>query len=318
MIFRKTDLEYPRFYRKLLSYSNSNCLNMKALHLLILSAFCCLLWTQTHAQTADSTILWRIVTTDDNEYIGEVLSRDSETLQLQTDRLGVLTIRVRDIRVMEQVNQQQMVGEEIWLENPQATRYLWNTNGYGIRQGEGYYQNLWVLFNQVSIGVVDHFSVSLGTVPLFLFGGLETPVWVIPKFSIPVVKDKFNLGGGILAATVVGLQEGWAGVAFGSATYGSRDRNVNFGLGYGFADGNWSNTPVITISGMHRYSRRGYILTENYLFGFGDFTAGVISVAGRTVWDGISLDYGGFVPLGDVGTVIVLPWLSLIIPFGQK
>jgi hypothetical protein len=61
-----------------------------------------------------------------------------------------------------------------------------------------------VLFNQGGYGVTNYFSIGAGILPVFLFGGGATPVWITPKFSIPVVIDKFNVGAGALAGTVLG------------------------------------------------------------------------------------------------------------------
>ncbi len=36
---------------------------------------------------------------------------------------------------------------------------------------------------------------------------MRTPIWVIPKVSVPVVKDKFNIGAGALVGYVVGLEK---------------------------------------------------------------------------------------------------------------
>lgn len=270
--------------------------------------------TSATAQTeADSTQLWRIITTDGNEYIGAIESRSSEQIVLRTESVGTITIQVRNVKTLVEINPQRVVNGELWADNPQATRYFWGPNGYGLRQGEGYYQNIWVLFNQVSVGITDNISIGAGLVPLFLFEGSPTPVWITPKVSIPIKKDAFNVGAGVLAGTILGEDEGGFGIAYGVTTFGNRDKNLTLGLGYGFADGDWARTPTITISGMLRLGKKGYLLTENYIVQ----DVVLMTLGGRTVWTGVSLDYGLILPLSGDG-FFALPWLGLAVPFGRK
>ncbi|RMG17959.1 MAG: hypothetical protein D6730_23365 [Bacteroidetes bacterium] len=263
----------------------------------------------------DTTQLWRFVTKDGNEYVGKIFHRTQHEVVLKTNQLGMITLQMADVKKAQPIEVEKLVDGEIWIENPQATRYFWAPNGYGLKRGEGYYQNVWVFFNQASVGLSDHFSIGAGVVPLFLFGGGPTPVWLTPKFSLPVVKDKFQVGGGALLGTVLG-EGGVFGIAYGVTTIGSRDKNLNLGIGYGFTGDEWANAPTITLSGMLRTGRRGYVLTENYFIGTGGESLILLSVGGRTVWPGISLDYGAFIPLeAGLDTFIAIPWLGLVVPF---
>lgn len=172
------------------------------------------------------------------------------------------------------------------------------------------------MFNQVSVGVTDNFSIGAGMMPLFFFGA-PTPVWITPKFSIPVKKDKFNVGLGVLAGTVIGEEGTTLGLLYGSATFGSKNDNLTIGAGFGFADGELSKNPVINVSGMKRIGPRGYLLTENYYLGMEDI--GLLSFGGRRIVKKISLDFGGFIPFGSgVDTFIVIPWLGIVVPMGTK
>ena len=109
-----------------------------------------------------------------------------------------------DIKKISLVSQTRAKDGSYWLENPQATRYFWSPNGYNLKKGEGYYQNVWIMGNQAIYGITNHISAGIGTIPLFLFGGAPTPVWLTTKFSIPVVENKFNVGAGALVGTILG------------------------------------------------------------------------------------------------------------------
>jgi len=271
------------------------------------------------AQERDSDeILWRIETSDGNEFFGKILKRDPNEIVLETENLGVITIQMENVRKMDVITPGQVKAGEVWIENPQATRYFWAPNGYGLKRGEGYYQNVWILFNQVSVGVTDNFTLGLGTVPLFFFAGSATPVWITPKVSIPLKRDKVNLGAGALVGTVIGEESSSFGLAYGVTTIGSKDKNLNIGIGYGFAGGEWSETPTITLSGMLRTGKRGYLISENYWLSIGEDNFILLSMGGRVVWNKISLDYGGFIPAGTyVDQLFIIPWLGFVVPFGR-
>lgn len=287
---------------------------IRALPLLILiffGSFC-------NAQVSrDTTKLYRVETKEGNEFFGKIVSEDKTAILLRTDNLGDITIRWANITKVSEVIPSQLKNGEHWFDNPQATRYFWSPNGFGLRKGEAYYQNVWVLFNQVSVGVNDHFSFGAGLVPLFLFAGAPTPVWITPKLSIPVVENKFNIGGGGLFATVLGEENASFGILYGITTFGSRDKNLSIGLGYGYAGNDWASTPTFTMSGMIRTSRRGYFLTENYFIGGSEENLLLLSVGGRRIIKRSGLDFGLFIPTSTGGEFIAIPWLGLTIPLNK-
>ena len=45
---------------------------------------------------------------------------------------------------------------------------------------------------------------------------------------------------------------GLAGVLYGVATFGSRDRNLTLGVGFGFSENGWADTPTFSLGGMTR------------------------------------------------------------------
>jgi hypothetical protein len=269
------------------------------------------------AQAPDTTKIYRVETTDGNEYLGRIIEQNNGRIRLETEKIGVITLRMSDIVKLEEIKVSQIKDAVYWFENPQATRYLWSPNGFGLKRGEGYYQNIWVLFNQVSVGVTDNFSIGAGMVPLFLFAGSPTPAWITPKFSIPVRKDKVNIGAGALVGGVLGESNTGFGVLYGILTLGNRDKNMSLGLGYGYAGEDSPNSPAISFSAMIRTGQRGYFLTENYYFG-GESGVVMFSVGGRRIIKKTGLDFGVLLPSDTGGGLIAVPWLGFSVPFGRK
>lgn len=270
------------------------------------------------SQEQDTTTIVRIETKDGNQYVGTIVESTDDYFRLETRNVGTITISKRDIVDIEEVESYQIRDNTVWFDNPQATRYLFSSNGYGLRKGEGYYQNIWVLFNHASVGVTDNFSLGAGIIPLFMFAGAATPAWITPKFSLPITEDKLNVGLGGLFGTVIGVEETGFGVAFGHLTLGDRDRNVSFGMGYGYAGGNWATHPALSIAASIRTGPRGYFMTENYYLSSGSEGVGLLSFAGRTLFKNVGLDYGLIFPLATGGMLIAVPWLGLTVPFGKN
>ncbi len=267
----------------------------------------------------DTTTTMRIETNDGNIFTGYLISEDSLALVLSTQIYGEVKIPASYIKSRRRLTQVKKVGDEIWLPNPQSSRYFWAPNGYGLDAGTSYYQNIWILYNQFSFGVTDNFSIGAGMLPLFLFAGTSTPFWIVPKLSIPVVKEKFNIGTGAFLGTIIGEDAGIFGLLYGTTTFGTRDKNISFGLAYGFAQDDWLDIPVINISGMVRTGPRGYFITENYAITAEGELVLMISAGGRSIIRNIGLDYSLWVPIGsEIETFVALPFLGITIPIGKK
>lgn len=72
-------------------------------------------------------------------------------------------------------------------------------------------------------------------------------------FSVPIVENKFNIGVGALMGTIIGSSDNTSfGILYGNTTFGSKDKNLNIGMGWAFAGGKMAKNPTINISGMIR------------------------------------------------------------------
>lgn len=267
----------------------------------------------------DSIKKYRVETTDGNEYIGKIIERSADKIRIQTEKLGEISIMNADVKKITEISAAVKKNGTYWFDNPQATRYFWVPNGYSLKKGEGYYQNVWILGNQAIYGFTDHLSGGIGVIPTFLFAGAPTPAWVTLKYSVPVVENKFNVGAGALAGTVIGEQNTNFGILYGVTTFGSKDKNLSFGMGWAFGGGQWAKAPTINVSGMIRTGPKGYFLTENYFIGTTDNFMVLMSVGGRRIIKNVGLDYGVWIPMGaDIGTFVAIPWLGFTVPFGTK
>lgn len=268
-------------------------------------------------ERADSLRLWVIDTEDGNSFVGSIEAEDSSHIVLLTEIYGKVYIPKARIRKQKELVPSELVEGEYWFDNPHDTRYFFMTNGYGLHRGEAYYQNTWIMFNQISYGILDYVSIGAGVVPLFLFAGATTPAWITPKISIPLVREKINLSAGMILGYMLGEEFGF-GLGYGALTIGNRDSNLTLGGGWTYADSRWADSPTLTLSGMTRVGKKTYLLTENYYIATADTSIGLISAGGRSVQKKLAIDYGLVFPVGTgAETFIAIPWLGIAVPFGN-
>lgn len=271
----------------------------------------------------DTTPFWRLEMYSGNDYYGKIRRNEPRGLTFQSPELGEFFIPFVSIKKMERVGKIGATGNRHWFENPHATRYFFGTNGFGLRKGEGYYTNTWVLYNQVSYGFTNRFTMGVGTIPLFLFGADVVPFWVTPKVSIPLGSEKWNGAAGVLYMNIINSGAdnfSGLGVAYGAVTYGTTDKNATVSFGYGFYDGDWAKTPTVSFSAMHRLNRNNYFVTENYLIPGSDGSVLLLSAGGRWVGRRIAIDYALVRPFGGglgEGGFFAFPWLGFTAPFGS-
>lgn len=258
--------------------------------------------------------VYRVETTDGNVFIGTLVSENDEAIVLQTEQVGEITLDRSDIERMTAIDLDRVRNGKYWFENPQSTRYFFSPNAIGLERQRGYYQNAWIFFNNVNYGVTDHFSLGAGTVPIFLFGAPAFPVWLLPKLSTSTPQDNLHVAAGAMVGGVLAEESVGVGLVYAASTIGSRDNNLTVGLAYGYAEDEWSETPVINVSGMTRVGRTTYLLSENY---FSVEGGGLISGGIRWAPENFAVDFGLFRPLEETGDFFAAPWLGVTIPFGR-
>ncbi len=263
---------------------------------------------------------------DGSTIIGVLIVETGDKLVVKTKALGEITILKSNALEIKKLRSTNMVDGVYWHENPNPTRNLYGPTGYSLQKGEGYYQNILIFLNQVSYGFTDQFTIGIGFEIVSILGGLNSfgdgpniPGFTItPKYSIPIKKDKWNVGLGALALHIPGEDELFsAGILYGVSTWGSRDNNFTLGLGFGIAEGEFTGRPTITLAGNRRVGRRFGIVTENWFIPFGDEYGSLLSFGGRYIGERITWDFALFGGGGD-GEFFVspVPLIGIAMPFG--
>ena len=101
-----------------------------------------------------------------------------------------------------------------------------------------------------------------------LASGKFTPIFYLTSKVGFKLNEKFSLAGGAMTVSIPSFgseSRHYAGLVYGLGTFGNPDHNLTGGLSWGYIDGNFSETPVVNISGMTRISRRIALITDNWL-----------------------------------------------------
>jgi hypothetical protein len=261
---------------------------------------------------------------DNRTILGELQELSADQIQAFSKDLGTLAIsraNVKSLRYLPVVAGGQA---GIQFDNPHPTRYFFGPSAIPLRKGERYYQNAYILANSVQYGISDHFSMGGGAVIPFAF-------FITPKWGYQVA-PKWHLGYGMLAATsfIKDLNFGLA-VAYGSATYGTREHNVTLNGGWGAVKQQDPNSsyawrgarrPMFTISAMTRISNRVMLVTENWLFSLREYdfqtetysmrNRGVLTGGFRFMGEKNSFDFGVLIPAGEA---VAIPYIDYVFKF---
>lgn len=289
------------------------------------------------AQDADTTafpVNAVIYLKDGTQLRGVLLSESPVGARIRTDNLGELIVTTDKIERIEKNDSGFYSKGVYWFDNPHRTRYLFAPSALPLRKGEGYYQNAYIFVNSISVGVTDHFTMGGGFVLNPTFQDWQV-LFLNPKFSFPS-QSKVTFGIGVLAASVFtrdydfdintgksrkgGIEANFGGAAYGILTVGGTERNGSVGLGWGFAQGTTTASPLINASYMARVGRRVGLVTENWLLILPQDapTIGLLSGGVRFFSEKMAVDLALLVPVDEDTDFIALPYVDFVIKFGQK
>lgn len=245
--------------------------------------------------------------------MGRISRRTADTLTIVTQDGMTIGLPSSSIRSIEMRPVSSMREGEYWFENPNSTRYLIGPSAFSLRAGEGYYLNTWVVLNSFAVGLTDNISIGGGFEILSLSMG-NPAFFITPRVAFPV-GENFGLSVGYVYANTANDDFAGVSLAYGIATVGNTDNNLSFGCGFGAIDGEWSGSPVITISGMLRASRRIGFVSENYIV-IEDGASGIFSYGIRFIGETITVDVA-FLNNADIMETFALgvPYVDMMVRF---
>ncbi len=258
----------------------------------------------TQSTTTNNTKYVRLILQNGGMYEGEVLEIDESTFLISTLLLGNMRITKTDIASItyisaDEVGQMNMSSNRTGDINPQATRYFFAPSAMQLKKGEGYYQNAWLIYNQVSYGISNNLTIGMSMTPVGTGGTV--------KFGLDI-SDNFHLSAGGIAIIPFWDDEP-VGIGFANMTFGNERKNISIAYGNAFSDD--GNEHMLNVSGMLELNYRMWLITENYFLA----DISIISVGFRrasnkrdALWDFSMIA----LPQDEVAGI---PWISCTIPF---
>jgi len=259
----------------------------------------------TQSTTTNNTKYVRLILQNGGMYEGEVLEIDESSFLINTLLLGDMRITKTDIASItyisaDEVGQMTMnMSNRTGDINPQATRYFFAPSAMQLKKGEGYYQNAWLIYNQVSYGISNNLTIGMSMTPVGTGGTV--------KFGLDI-SDNFHISAGGIAIVPFWDDEP-VGIGFTNMTFGNERKNFSIAYGNAFSDD--GNEHMLNVSGMLELNYRMWLITENYFLA----DISIISVGFRrasnkrdALWDFSMIA----VPQEEIAGI---PWISCTIPF---
>jgi hypothetical protein len=270
---------------------------------------------------------------DGTDLVGILQSMSGQNLFLKSDNIGDITLDIANVLTIKQIEGQQRDGQ-FWFENPHPTRYFFAPSAFTLRKGEAYYQNAYLFVNSVTYGVTDNFTMGIGYVLNPTFKGTQV-FFLTPKYSFPskskvrfgvgsfiigTITPKYNYGGPPnYTTTQNGRSLDAIGILYGNATIGTKEHNFSVGLGYGFANGTFTSSPVINFAYMNRLAKNVAIVSENWIAVAGGTTGGIFSGGARIFGERLAVDLALAVPAStDFNDLFVIPYIDVVYKFGKR
>lgn len=276
----------------------------------------------------DTTKTYIIELHEGTHFIGYFLQKDTISIVIKTSSLPKIEIPIQEIKSIEEVEPSNLKNGIYWFPNPNATRYLFAPSAFNLKKGEGYYQNIFLIINSINVGITNHISIGGGFEFFSTFGSLTSgtfnPLFFItPKVGFKVT-DKFNIGGGVLYASLPYYDSddnrSGLGIVYGIGTYGSYDHNITGGLGWGFVEREFERRPIIAVSGMTRIARKTALVTENWFLPSDNETIfryyGLISYGIRFFGEKLTIDLA-FINNSDIANELLIgfPYVDFVVKF---
>lgn len=251
---------------------------------------------------------------------GKILEVTGDQVTVESS-VGKVTISAARIKEIREVPLSDIRGGSYWFPNPNRTRLYLGPTARMTPKGEGSISSVYLFFPSVTYGLTDNISVAGG---ISLFPGVDFDdqlLYFTPKVGIGATKDlSFAVSALITVVPEWGVdddeedgvdisvdedvEEPFAvGIVFGVATYGTDDKSVTFGLGYGYADEDFADKPAVIFGGEYRVARRMSLVTENWVLP--GVEPVIISYGVRFFGEGLAVDLAfinvaseDFVPVG--------------------
>ena len=217
----------------------------------------------------------KIILPDKSEIKGEIVSENDKEIVIRSATLGLLTFQKTKVKKIVYLYKK---GDT--FPNPMPARYVLGHSAFGIPKGGLYLHSFFGSISQgLMYGITDNLSAE-GGIGLFTAVFVGTPLYYGNlKYGFPIAKNlrgAVSIAHGEIFHLILGNVSSKLTTLNALLTYGDKERNLTFGLGYneaidyksGWFQGSRSNSyrgMSYSLRGMTRVSNRLALITENWL-----------------------------------------------------
>lgn len=211
----------------------------------------------------DTGVVEIVYTHDGSRLVGRVVCEDSAAVTLATE-YGRVIIPREAIASRRRPDPVPDGAGRYRLPDPNRTRLFFAPTARMLPQGTGYFQNIYLFFNGVAVGLTDHITIGGGMSFFPSDDFFDNNIFYLTPKVGTTVDENLDIAAGLLWIEVPGDDPDGLGIAYGVATVGSERASLTGGLGWGFADGRVTDSPLVMLGGMVRVSNRIALVTENW------------------------------------------------------
>ena len=238
-----------------------------------------------------------IVLFDNSEVKGEIVSDNDKEIVIRSETLGLLTFQKAEVKKIVYLYKKDGI-----FPNPMPARYMLGHSAFNVPKGGLYLHSFFGVVSQgLMYGITDNLSAEGGTSLGTLVVGSPSYYGHL-KYGFPIAKNLRGAvsvaHGGMISLMILPFSANMTTLN-ALLTYGNKERNLTFGLGY-----NEGSTGLLfgwirgrdgfrgmsySLRGMTRVSKRFALITENWLPpGVGEL---LLSGGVRIMWRKTALNF---------------------------
>lgn len=221
-------------------------------------------------RVVDSTRVQILTTADGSELVGRITAIYDSTLAFQVGD-NLLSIRLSDIRSIEERQARATGGGRPWFEHANRTTLVLGPTGRTLDRGDGQFALYELFFPTLSYGFTDRLTLGGG---LTLIPGAdldEQIMYLLPKVGL-IRSESMNIAvGALILRAGDPFDDGDEaldpfGIVYGVGTFGGPDVNLTTGLGFVFLSDDLDSRPLVQLGGQIRIFERMALISENWFF----------------------------------------------------
>jgi len=255
-----------------------------------------------------------VTTSDGSTLIGRITEIAGDTIVFVTE-YGAMSIPANHIDKIREVPEEFVRNGTYWFPDPNSTRLFFAPTGRMLRKGDWYFADYYLFFPSVNYGVSSRVSLG-GGLSIFPSGSMKNQIYFFtPKVALKQ-SESVNISAGAL---VIKMPDNFdedvqlISVLYTVGTYGSHDRSVTLGIGYGLVDRKAAERPLVVLGGERRLTRRIALVTENWIIPGIDNA--FVSLGLRFLGEGLSVDLALINTIGKESIFPGIPYIDFVYNF---